>query len=87
MQGTSRFHIYIKYEANLESSDSMARSKYSYLIKVHYPETEVGMIEIRKRMGAAYAQFVKDYILTLPISKEEKNILYTKVIDHLFNYN
>ena len=64
----------------------MARSKDSYIIKVHYPEGEEGMSEIRKRMGTAYTQFVKDYILTLPISDEEKNKLYTNVFEHLFNY-
>ena len=64
----------------------MARSKDSYIIKVHYPEGEEGMSEIRKRMGAAYTQFVKDYILTLPTSNEEKNKLYTNVFKHLFNY-
>ncbi len=63
----------------------MARSKDSYIIKVHYPETEEDMFEIRRRMGTAYIQFVKDYILTLPISDEEKNKLYTKVIKRLFN--
>ena len=63
----------------------MARSKDSYIIKVHYPEGEEGMSEIRKRMGAAYTRFVKDYILTLPISDEEKNKLYTKVSERLIN--
>jgi len=63
----------------------MARSKDSYIIKVHYPETEEDMFEIRRRMGAAYTQFVKDYILTLPISNEEKNKLYEKVYEHLLN--
>jgi len=64
----------------------MARSKDSYIIKVHYPEGEEDMFEIRKRMGVTYIQFVRDYILTLPINDEEKNILYTKIIEHLFNY-
>ncbi len=63
----------------------MARSKDSYIIKVHYPGTEEDMFEIRRRMGAAYIQFVKDYILTLPISDEEKNELYEKVYEHLLN--
>lgn len=63
----------------------MARSKDSYIIKVHYPKTEEDMFEIRRRMGAAYIQFVKDYILTLPISDEEKNKLYEKAYEHLLN--
>lgn len=63
----------------------MARSKDTYLIKVHYPETEGDIFEIRRRMGTAYAQFVKDYILTLPISDEEKNKLFEKVSEHLFH--
>ena len=61
----------------------MARSKDSYIIKVHYPETEERMLELRKKMGNAYNYFVKDYILTLPISDEEKNNLYAKVIQRL----
>jgi len=84
MQGTSQFHIYIKYEA-LERRDGMAGSKASYVVEVHFPEGEEGILEIRKRMGAAYAQFVKDYILTLSISDEEKNELYIKVVEHLLN--
>lgn len=64
----------------------MARSKDTYLIKVHYPETQEDIFEIRRRMGTAYTQFVNDYILTLPISDEEKNKLYEKVLEHLFNY-
>lgn len=64
----------------------MARSKDSYIIKVHYPETEEDMFEIRKRMGTAYIHFIKDYILTLPIDDEEKNILYEKVAEHLLNH-
>lgn len=63
----------------------MARSRDSYIIKVHYPETKEDMFEIRRRMGAAYNQFVKDYILTLPISDEDKNELYEKVYEHLLN--
>lgn len=62
----------------------MARSKDTYIIKVHYPEKEEDVFETRKRMGAAYIQFVKDYILTLPIRDEEKNKLYEKVSEHLF---
>lgn len=61
----------------------MARLKDSYTIKVHYPGTEEDMLEIRRRMGAAYIQFVKDYILTLPINDEEKNKLCEKVFEHL----
>ncbi|MDP4183395.1 MAG: hypothetical protein Q8942_20185 [Bacillota bacterium] len=63
----------------------MARSKDSYIIKVHYPETKEDMFEIRKRIGEAYIQFVKDYILTLPISDERKNELYEKVYERLLN--
>lgn len=61
----------------------MARSKDSYIIRVHYPETEEDMFEIRRRIGAAYIQFVKDYILALPVSNEEKNKLYEKVTARL----
>ncbi len=61
----------------------MSRSKDSYIIEVHYPEDE-GVFEIRKRMGAAYIQFVIDYILALHISDEEKNKLYTKVTEMLY---
>lgn len=61
----------------------MVRSKESYIINVHYPETEEDMFEIRRRMGIAYTQFVKDYILSLPISDNEKNNLYEKVLVRL----
>ena len=61
----------------------MARSKDTYIIKVHYPETETGMQALRKRMGSTYIHFVKDYILTLPISDEDKNKLYEAVNERL----
>jgi hypothetical protein len=64
----------------------MARSRDSYIIKVHYPETEEDMLEIRKRMGTEYIHFIKDYILNLPIGNEEKNVLYEKVAEHLLNH-
>ncbi len=63
----------------------MTRSKDFYIIKVYYPETEEELFKMRKRMGAAYTQFVKDYILALPVSGEEKNKLYEKVYEYLLN--
>jgi hypothetical protein len=57
----------------------MDRSKGAYIINIHYPETQDGILELRKRMGNAYIHFVKDYIMTLPISDAEKNKLYIKV--------
>ena len=57
----------------------MTRLKQSYIIKIHYPETEDGMLILKKRMGNSYINFVRDYIITLPISDEEKNKLYFEV--------
>ncbi len=62
----------------------MARSKESYIIEVHFPENEDGMIDLRKRMGRAYNQFIKNYILTLPISDSQKNRVFLKVTENLF---
>jgi hypothetical protein len=59
-------------------------SKDSYLINIHYPETETEMLELRKRLGDAYIQFVKDYVLNLNITNEEKNILYVNITKRLF---
>ena len=41
----------------------MTGSKGTYNIKAYYPETNGGREEIIKRMGKAYIQIVKDYIL------------------------
>jgi hypothetical protein len=57
----------------------MAKAKDDYSIEVHYPLTEEGMQDIRKRTGAAYHYFIKEYILSLPITGQEKNGLYSKV--------
>ena len=57
----------------------MARSKQEYIINIHYPETEEGLLKLRKRMGSSYINFIKDYIMTLPISGEEKNKLYFEI--------
>ena len=66
---------------------SIARPKDSYMVRVHYPETEEGMLEIKRRMGAAYIQFVKEYILSLPISDEGKNKLFEETSEHLKKYS
>jgi hypothetical protein len=61
----------------------MVRSKVAYIINIQYPKTEDGMLTLRKRMGTAYIHFVKDYIMTLPISDVEKNKIYLEVNDRL----
>jgi len=55
-------------------------------IIVHYPENESEIIELRRRMGSAYSQFIKNYILTLTISDKEKNKLYTSIVGHLLEH-
>jgi hypothetical protein len=65
----------------------MARSKDSYIIEVHYPENKEAMLDLKKKIGAVYIQFVKDYILTMPISDEEKNKLYSEVVERLLKRN
>lgn len=61
----------------------MTRLKGSYIMKIQYPETEDGMLVLRKSMGNVYINFVKNYIISLPISDEEKNKLYLEVINNL----
>ncbi len=61
----------------------MAKSNNSYIINIHYPETDNDNYELRKRLGKAYFEFVKDYILKLNISDEEKIMLYKKTKEHL----
>lgn len=61
----------------------MVRSKEMYVINVHFPEDESEKLELRKRMGNAYVEFIKGYIMNLPISDNKKNELYLKVIDKL----
>jgi hypothetical protein len=43
------------------------------------------MCEIKKRMGVAYTKFVKEYILSLSISDEEKNELLFSVMENISN--
>jgi len=61
----------------------MAQSKHPYLINVHYPESEADLFELRRKLGAAYTEFVKDYILSLHFSDEEKNKLYKRTMERL----
>lgn len=61
----------------------MVRSKDSHIIEVHYPETEEEIADLKKRIGSAYSQFIKHYILTLPINDKEKNKLYAAVVENL----
>ena len=58
----------------------MGRSKKTYTINVHYPKNEEELLCMRKSMGEAYIKFVKDYILALPVTDEQKNQLYSKVL-------
>ncbi len=61
----------------------MARPKDSYIMEVHYPKDQEGLCELRRRMGKAYIEFIKSYIMELPICSEEKNKLYIKIIEGL----
>ena len=61
----------------------MSRLKATYIIEVHFPETEVELLELRKQMGTAYIDFVKNYIKSLPISDDKKNKLYLDVKNKL----
>ncbi|HEY9062356.1 MAG TPA: hypothetical protein VIO64_17930 [Pseudobacteroides sp.] len=63
----------------------MARPKDSYIIEVHYPQSKGELIELRRRMGKAYIEFISDYILGLPICDGEKNKLYLKIVNELKN--
>lgn len=65
----------------------MSKAKDDYSIEVHYPINEEGMLDIRKRTGAAYRYFIKDYIMSLPITGQEKNGLYFKVCGCLARKN
>jgi hypothetical protein len=53
---------------------------YSADIVVHYPESEAGMLELRKRSGQAYILFIQNHIMNLKINDMEKNRLYSLVI-------
>lgn len=64
----------------------MARSKDIHIIKVRYPENKAEILELKKRMGNAYGQFIKNYILNLPIGDKEKNSLYASVVEHLLKH-
>ena len=61
----------------------MSRLKVTYIIEVHFPETEVEILELRKQMGTAYIDFVKNYIKALSISDDKKNKLYLDVNNKL----
>jgi len=61
----------------------MTRPKDSYIIEVHYPESPEKFIELRRRLGKAYIEFIIGYITELPICLEEKNELYIDFIEQL----
>lgn len=63
----------------------MARPKDSYIIEVRYPQGKEELAQLRRRMGKAYIEFVKRYIHEWPVSDEEKNKLYWKIINHFKN--
>jgi len=59
------------------------KQKRSYEIIAHYPKTKEGEIELRKELGKAYIIFVKEYVMDLQISDEQKNKLYNRIIEKL----
>ncbi len=61
----------------------MGRKKEGYVITVHYPESGKDILEMRRRIGAAYIRFVEDYILALPAGGKQKNDMYARVIQYL----
>ena len=61
----------------------MARPKDSYIIEVRYPENNEKLIELRKRMGISYMEFITGYITELPICSQEKNKLYMEIMEQL----
>lgn len=61
----------------------MSRKKDRYIINVHFPDSEDELLELRKRMGIAYVNFVEEYIKKLPIDDEKKNKIYIDVIQKL----
>lgn len=61
----------------------MSRKKDAYIVNVHFPNSEDELIELRKRMGIAYVNFVEEYIKKLPIEDEKKNKIYIDVIQKL----
>ena len=61
----------------------MSRLKATYISEVHLPETESERLELRKQMGTAYIDFVKNYIKALSISDDKKNKLYLDVNNKL----
>lgn len=63
----------------------MAGSKGEYIINVHYPNSESGLFELRRRLGNAYIEFIQNYIKTLPIDDEDKNKIYISVIEKLLH--
>lgn len=63
----------------------MAKRPKKYKIVVHYPKSEEKMTELRNNMGCTYIKFLKEYILSLSISDDEKNNLYREVVEELLS--
>ncbi|MHB8065184.1 MAG: hypothetical protein ACYDG2_21670 [Ruminiclostridium sp.] len=61
----------------------MNNQKKSYEVNLNYPKTEEGKIELRNRIGRAYSEFVREYILNLQISNEQKEKMYSRVLKQL----
>lgn len=61
----------------------MRGSKEPYIIIVHFPKSEEDKQRLREKMGAAYLEIVRDYILTLPMDENEKNEIFEKIIHKL----
>lgn len=61
----------------------MSKQKRLYEILVHYPESEQGLLELRKQTGKAFSIVLREYIFNLNISDSQKEELYIKLTKQL----
>lgn len=57
----------------------MANKKTDFKLIVNCPSTEDDIKDLRIRMGNAYYNFIKEYILKLNIEDNEKNELHRNI--------
>lgn len=61
----------------------MSKQQKKYDIEIRYPQSEDEMLALRKQLGAAYLEFIKEYLDAQSLTPEEIQFIYKQVIRKL----
>lgn len=64
----------------------MSRSKEPYIIEIRYPDSNEGIIKLRKKVVEAWDEVLKTHIKFLSIGEREKKKIYEEIMKSIVHY-